>query len=62
MGGVHPGCECVNAVDKGVTGGLGVKAVDKGLSVARGIVVDWKAQVEAVRPTWGVLHKEFGFD
>ena len=27
----HPRCVCVNAVDKGVSGRFGVKAVDKGL-------------------------------
>src|ERR1700739_4568191 len=30
----YPRCECVNAVDKGVSRKFGVKAVDKGLSRA----------------------------
>src|SRR5882724_3279759 len=32
LGYPHPGCECVNALDKELSGEFGVKAVDKGLS------------------------------
>ena len=66
-----PRCECVNAVDKGVAGGIGVKTVSKGLASGLGSNVDlWAMRraageglIESVRiPHPGDLTKESACD